>query len=104
LGKVLSDLNVTIDIPDMPALAIKGGRQDLQRFIYWNFIKCFWNDNFGWDASVMANFDWYSPSNAFRYNREEFLQMCGEAGWSNSFLHSEEACWSGCFSKKKDAI
>ena len=100
LGKALSDLNITIEIPDIPTLGIKGGSQDLQRFIYWNFIKCFWNKNIGWDDSVSANFDWYSPSNAFRYNRNEFLLMCEEAGWSNSFLHSEEACWSGCFSKR----
>lgn len=103
LGKTLSDLNMTVDFPDIPILGIKGGSQDLQRFIYWNFIKCFWNGDFGWDASVMGNFDWYSPSNAFRYNRKEFLLMCEEAGWSNSFLHSEEACWSGCFSKNEEA-
>ncbi|MDA9961767.1 class I SAM-dependent methyltransferase [Opitutales bacterium] len=99
LGKVLSELNVSIDIPDIPALGINGGRQDLQRFIYWNFIKCFWNEDFGWDASVMGNFDWYSPSNAFRYTKTEFLDMCEESGWSNLFLHAEEACYSGRFDK-----
>jgi SAM-dependent methyltransferase len=99
LGRVLSGLNITIDIPDIPALGIKGGSQDLQRFIYWNFIKCFWNDDFGWDASVMGNFDWYSPSNAFRYTKTEFLDMCEESGWSNLFLHAEEACYSGRFDK-----
>ena len=104
LGKTLSDLNVTIEVPDIPALGIKGGSQDLQRFIYWNFIKCFWNADFGWDASVMANFDWYSPSNAFRYNLQDFLKMCEDAGWSNFFLHAEEACYSGRFTKENATV
>ncbi len=100
LGKTLSDLNMTVDVPDIPILGIKGGSQDLQRFIYWNFIKCFWNDDFGWDASVMGNFDWYSPSNAFRYDKQQFLEMCQGEGWSNLFLHSEKACYSGQFGKR----
>jgi SAM-dependent methyltransferase len=39
LGKRLSDLNVTFDSPDIPLLGIKGGKYDIQRFIYWNFLK-----------------------------------------------------------------
>ena len=39
LGKRLSELNITFDSPDIPLLGIKGGKQDLQRFIYWNFKK-----------------------------------------------------------------
>ena len=41
LGKKLSDLNIEIDVPDIPFLSIKGGKYDIQRFIYWNFIKMF---------------------------------------------------------------
>lgn len=67
LGKKLSELEITIKVPDMPVLGIKGGDCDIQRFIYWNFIKCFWNEEFGWDNSVSTNFDWYAPSNATRY-------------------------------------
>ena len=99
LGKTLSELNIVVDIPDMPALGIKGGKQDLQRFIYWNFLKCFWNEKLGWDSSVSTNFDWYSPSNAFRYTKEEFLIMLQESGFSPEFLHTEEACHSGRFIK-----
>ena len=97
LGKQLSALDVSIDFPEMPALGIKGGKQDIQRFIYWNFLKCFWNEEMGWEQSVAVNFDWYSPSNAFRYDKQEFFEMCHNAGWENKFLHSEEACWSGRF-------
>jgi len=99
LGKRLSELKITLDFPDIPALGIRGGPQDLQRFLYWNFIKCFWNESMGEELSISTNFDWYSPSNAFRYNKAEFLDMCQHAGWSNVFLHSEEACWSGRFVK-----
>ena len=99
LGKTLSDLEITIDVPDMPALGIKGGKQDLQRFLYWNFIKCFWNPEHGHEASKLINFDWYAPSTAFRYTRNEFSAMLAAAGFTPEFLHSEEACHSGRFVK-----
>lgn len=99
LGRTLSDLNATIDVPDMPLLGIKGGPQDLQRFIYWNFLKCFWNEEFGYDASKMINFDWYAPSTAFRYTMDEFTAMLGAAGFRPDFFHSEEACHTGRFLK-----
>jgi ubiquinone/menaquinone biosynthesis C-methylase UbiE len=99
LGKTLSELKIEIDVPDMPALAIKGGRMDLQRFIYWNFIKCFWNPQHGYEASKMINFDWYAPSTAFRYTMEEFEEMLKGAGFAPDFLHSEEACHTGRFHK-----
>jgi SAM-dependent methyltransferase len=99
LGKTLSELNVEIDVPDMPVLGIKGGRQDLQRFVYWNFIKCFWNPEHGFEASKLINFDWYAPSTAFRYSADEFVAMLAAAGFASEFLHSEEACHSGRFHK-----
>ena len=101
LGKTLSDLHITIDVPDMPALGIKGGTQDLQRFFYWNFIKCFWNEQLGLDTSINCNFDWYSPSNAWRYSQPEFLAMLEAAGFKSMYLHCEDACHSGRFVKQK---
>lgn len=97
LGKLLCDLKVTIDVPDMPVLGIRGGEQDLQRFIYWNFIKCFWNADYGYEASKMTNFDWYAPSVAYRYSRDEFCSMLADAGFKPEFVHSEEACHTGRF-------
>ena len=99
LGRALSELNISLDVPDVPALGIKGGRQDLQRFIYWNFIKCFWNPEHGFEASKLINFDWYAPSTAFRYTLEEFTSMLSAAAFVPEFLHSEEACHSGRFHK-----
>jgi SAM-dependent methyltransferase len=97
LGKALSELEATIEVPDMPALGIKGGRVDVQRFLYWNFVKCFWNEEHGFEASRMVNYDWYSPERAFRYDRDEFVDMVEKAGFTPDFLHSEEACHSGRF-------
>jgi SAM-dependent methyltransferase len=38
LGKRLSALNASFECPDIPALGIKGGSYDVQRFLYWNFL------------------------------------------------------------------
>jgi len=100
LGKTLSDLKINIDVPDIPMLNIKGGNYDLQRFIYWNFIKCFWRDDWGIEMSDATNFDWYSPSNAKRYSEEEYKKMIEDNTLDIVTFHKEEACYSGRFKKK----
>lgn len=99
LGKRLSDLKTDIDVPDMPLLGIKGGVMDIQRFIYWNFLKCFWNEGLGYATSVATNYDWYSPSNAKRYSEDEFRGLVDDNGLSEIYFHSEPACYSGRFRK-----
>jgi ubiquinone/menaquinone biosynthesis C-methylase UbiE len=99
LGKMLTDLNVSIDVPDIPLLGIKGGETDLQRFVYWNFLKCFWNEELGRVTSISTNYDWYSPSNAYRYSINEFLNFASINNLSKVYLHTEEACHSGRFRK-----
>lgn len=99
LGKTLSELNIQIDIPDIPLLGITGGKQDLQRFFYWNFLKCFWNADLGYETSVATNFDWYSPSNAKRYSEEEYKNMIHANRLEIIHFHKEEACYSGRFKK-----
>jgi len=94
LGKRLSDLKVTIDSPDIPLLGIKGGIYDLQRFIYWNFIKCFWREEWGKEMCDATNFDWYAPSNAKRYSKEEYKKMIMENNLKILHFHEEEACYS----------
>ncbi len=100
LGKRLSELNVSFESPDIPLLGIKGGTYDIQRFIYWNFIKCFWREEWGFDLSKSTNYDWYAPSNAKRFSKEEFLKMVADNQLTESFFHQEEACYSGRFLKK----
>lgn len=99
LGKLLSDLKIEIDAPDIPLLGIKGGKQDLQRFIYWNFIKCFWKEEWGAPLCDATNYDWYSPSNAKRYSEAEFKAMISENQLEIIHFHKEEACYSGRFKK-----
>lgn len=100
LGKRLSELNVTFDAPDIPLLGIKGGKQDIQRFIYWNFLKCFWKEDWGFELSKSTNYDWYAPSNAKRFSKEEFLKMVSDNKLEVNYIHEEEACYSGRFLKK----
>lgn len=99
LGKRLSALNVSFESPDIPMLGIKGGTYDIQRFIYWNFLKCFWKEDWGFDLSKSTNYDWYAPSNAKRFSKEEFLQMATDNNFATGFLHQEEACYSARFIK-----
>ncbi len=99
LGKTLSDLKVTFTAPDIPLLGIKGGQYDVQRFIYWNFIKCFWKEDWGTALCDSTNYDWYSPSNAKRYSREEFDKMGEDNGLKIIYKHSEEACHTARFKK-----
>jgi len=99
LGKRLSDLKISFESPDIPLLGIKGGTYDIQRFIYWNFLKCFWKEDWGFDLSKSTNFDWYAPSNAKRFSKQEFLDMVNGNELTVSYLHEEEACYSGSFLK-----
>jgi len=100
LGRTLSNLNIKFNCPDIPLLNIKGGEVDIQRFIYWNFLKIFWNEDLGYENSVMINFDWYSPAIAFRYNEIEFRQMADSANLTFDFYHEEPACYTGRLRKK----
>lgn len=99
LGRRLSDLKVSFDAPDIPSLGIKGGPVDVQRFIYWNFLKCFWNPELGRETSVVVNFDWYSPSNARRFSEAEVRAIVRANGLEEVFFHAEQACFSGRFAK-----
>lgn len=101
LGKRLSDLSISINVPDIPLLGIKGGEMDIQRFIYWNFLKCFWDQDLGKETSIFHNYDWYAPSNAERYSQYEFLEMTKKSGLKITTLHTEKACHSGRFVKAR---
>jgi ubiquinone/menaquinone biosynthesis C-methylase UbiE len=72
LGRNLSKLNKKITIKeDIPSLKIKAGKYDLQRFIYWNFLKCWWSNDVPFAQSVATNFDWYFPKFAYRHSPDE---------------------------------
>lgn len=99
LGKTLSELNISIEVPDIPLLQIRGGNYNIQRFIYWNFLKCFWNDKISFQSNITTNFDWYAPAKAKRYTEKEFRMMVDENNLEIIHWHAEEACYSGRFRK-----
>ena len=101
LGRMLGDLKIEANFPNLPSLGIVGGKMDLQRFIYWNFIKCFWNKDLGYTTSLITNFDWYSPVNAKRFSQLEVENDLENAFLEKVFWHEEEACFSGRFSKSE---
>jgi len=72
LGENLAKIKKKIKIPrDITLLKIKAGTYDIQRFIYWNFIKCWWSKDVPFEQSVATNFDWYFPKFAFRHTPNE---------------------------------
>jgi ubiquinone/menaquinone biosynthesis C-methylase UbiE len=99
LGRVLSSLNQELEIPQIPVLGIEGGKMTVQRFLYWNFLKCFWSEDQGFRNSVMINYDWYSPSQAFRYSEQEFRSWIEAEELQEIHFHKERACYSGRFLK-----
>jgi SAM-dependent methyltransferase len=84
LGRELSKLNakITLERP-IPALGIPAGTHDVQRLVYYNFVKCFWNDAFDYDTNNMVNFDWYHPHTASQQDRDEVEQWLEALGTSN---------------------
>lgn len=94
LGKRLSELNVKFESPDIPALGIRGGTYDIQRFIYWNFLKCFWREDWGKEVCDSTNFDWYAPSNAKRYTESDFKKLIFDNSLKIVSFHYEEACYA----------
>jgi len=76
----LSRLKKKIRIPrNIPILKIKAGTYDVQRFFYWNFLKCWWSDDVPFAQSVATNFDWYYPHFAFRHTPKDVKRWYEEA-------------------------
>lgn len=72
LGRELSRTGATIALErGVPLLGIEPGDHDVQRLIYWSFLKCFWNENFSERLNVLVNFHWYHPPYASRHTEEE---------------------------------
>jgi SAM-dependent methyltransferase len=92
LGIALGKLDAEIDIPeDIPFLEIKKGKQNLQRFFYWNICKAFFNPAFSFEEMNHINFDWFRPLNCSRHTKEEVVSYCKEAGLMIENMNSQEA-------------
>jgi arsenite methyltransferase len=72
LGQALAELQTKVVVPeDVPQLGIEAGEYDVQRLVYWNFAKLYWNEAFSFEENVHANFDWYRPRYAHRQSAED---------------------------------
>lgn len=91
LGRVLSDLDATIGVPDIPALGIKSGSYDVQRFVYWHMLKCYWNPSLSVGDSVITNLDWYRPRYAHRHTADEVRRWFADAGLDIATFHECDA-------------
>lgn len=91
LAHALSDLHVEVAVPDVPVLGIQAGRYDVQRLIYWNFAKLYWNDDLTFEENLHGNFDWYRPRYAHRQTEEEVRGWCEEDGLVIEHLDLQES-------------
>jgi SAM-dependent methyltransferase len=81
LGRELSRLGATVTLEKgIPVLGIPPGTHDVQRLLYYNFLKCFWNEAFDWETNNMVNFDWYHPHHAWQHTEEEVAGWLAEMG------------------------
>lgn len=89
LGKSLADLKKKIKIRrNIPILNIKAGTYDVQRFFYWNVMKCFWAEDGNFERSVGVNFDWYYPKIAWRHSPQEVRKWHTDVGLK--IIHFQE--------------
>lgn len=81
LGRELSRLRakITLEKP-IPVLGIPAGTHDVQRLLYYNFFKCFWNDAFDYETNNMVNFDWYHPHTAWQHDEAEVRGWLDDLG------------------------
>jgi SAM-dependent methyltransferase/uncharacterized protein YbaR (Trm112 family) len=91
LGRALADLSVSVSVPDIPALGIKAGTYDVQRFIYWHMLKCYWNATLNYGDSVITNFDWYRPLYAHRHTADEVRKWFADGGFEILTFHECDA-------------
>jgi SAM-dependent methyltransferase len=81
LGRELSRLGGRVSLErGVPLLGIEPGEHDVQRLVYWSFLKCFWNEDWDHRLNVLTNFDWYHPPYASRHTEEEMRGWCAECG------------------------
>jgi SAM-dependent methyltransferase/uncharacterized protein YbaR (Trm112 family) len=92
LGRELSRLGATITLErGIPLLGIPPGEHDVQRLIYWHFLKCFWNEEFSPNLNDLVNFDWYHPPYASRHTAEEVQDWCDDLGLTVEHLDVGDA-------------
>ena len=92
LGQILSEANTSVELDiDIPLLGVTAGQYTVQRLIYWNFAKVFWNPEFSFEENVHVNFDWYRPKYAHRQTAEELRAWCAQVNLKIIWFHEQES-------------
>jgi SAM-dependent methyltransferase len=92
LGRELSGTGAKVKLErGVPLLGIEPGEHDVQRLIYWTFLKAFWNDDFSERLNTLVNFDWYHPPYASRHTEEEVRGWCADANLDIEHLDVSES-------------
>jgi len=81
LAKELSHQQIKMNVPcDVGLLGFESGTYDLQRWLYWNVMKFYWNDALNFDENNHVNFDWYYPKYAWRHEPETVRGWLAQLG------------------------
>ena len=92
LGQALAELHTQVRVEeDVPLLGIRAGEYDIQRLIYYQFAKLYWNSTFSFEENVHINFDWYRPQYAHRQSVDEVQAWCDEANLSVTRIFEDES-------------
>lgn len=92
LAQSLAELETTVEVADdIPYLQIPAGEHDVQRLLYWNFLKLFWNPKLSFEENNHVNFDWYHPQYAHRQTEEELRVWCADCGLDIFHLVEQES-------------
>jgi SAM-dependent methyltransferase len=92
LAQALAELEMTVDVPeDIPYLQIPAGKHDVQRLIYWHFLKLFWSPDLTFEENNHVNFDWYQPVYAHRQTEDDLRGWCANAGLEIFHLLEQES-------------
>jgi hypothetical protein len=90
LGRELTRVGASIELKTgIPLLEIEPGRYDLQRLLYYKFMKAFWNEGLSFAENNLVNVDWYHPRYAHRHSPEEVRGWCKRLGLSTLWFHPE---------------
>jgi arsenite methyltransferase len=92
LAQSLAELKTEVEVvEDVPLLGIAAGRYDVQRLVYWNVAKLFWNEAYSFEENHHVNFDWYHPRHAHRHTEEELRAWCAAASLEVTHLDVQES-------------
>ena len=103
LAKAFSDSGAKVQIhEDVDLLGFKAGTFDVQRFLYYNVMKFYWNDEFTFDENVHINYDWYYPKYCWRHTVQEIREWLAEYGLQELELYEADS-GIGVIAKKRAA-